>query len=59
MVGFGSWKLSPMDLENPFPNNVGSVMLQRYITKKTIMVLIAEKKEPTLRLVKLVIRLLN
>jgi pimeloyl-ACP methyl ester carboxylesterase len=47
MVGFGSWKFSPVDLENPFPNNEGSVhvwqgdddklvpvMLQRYITKK-------------------------
>lgn len=47
MVGFGSWKFSPLDLENPFPNNEGSVhlwqgdedrlvpvMLQRYIANK-------------------------
>ncbi|KAL5568593.1 hypothetical protein UlMin_025168 [Ulmus minor] len=47
MVGFGSWEFSPMDLENPFPNNEGSVhlwqgdedrlvpiMLQRYIVSK-------------------------
>ncbi|XP_030925526.1 uncharacterized protein LOC115952485 [Quercus lobata] len=26
-VGFGVWEFSPMDLENPFPNNEGSVHL--------------------------------
>uniref|UniRef100_A0A2N9H830 AB hydrolase-1 domain-containing protein n=1 Tax=Fagus sylvatica TaxID=28930 RepID=A0A2N9H830_FAGSY len=26
-VGFGAWEFSPMDLENPFPNNEGSVHL--------------------------------
>ncbi|XP_065616818.1 uncharacterized protein LOC136062086 [Quercus suber] len=26
-VGFGDWEFSPMDLENPFPNNEGSVHL--------------------------------
>lgn len=26
-VGFGNWEFSPMDLENPFPNNEGSVHL--------------------------------
>ena len=44
IVGFGAWEFSPLDLENPFPNNEGSVhlwhgdedwivpvMLQRYI----------------------------
>ncbi|KAF5446294.1 hypothetical protein F2P56_031931 [Juglans regia] len=47
MIGFGSWEFSPVDLENPFPNNEGSVhlwhgdedalvpvTLQRYIAKK-------------------------
>jgi len=47
IVGFGSWEFSPMDLENPFPNNEGSVhlwhgdddwivpvKLQRYITQR-------------------------
>ncbi|XAR64654.1 hypothetical protein NMG60_11008413 [Bertholletia excelsa] len=27
MIGFGSWEFDPMDLENPFPNNEGSVHL--------------------------------
>jgi pimeloyl-ACP methyl ester carboxylesterase len=27
IVGFGSWDFSPLDLENPFPNNEGSVHL--------------------------------
>ncbi|PKI35129.1 uncharacterized protein LOC116196734 [Punica granatum] len=27
MVGFGHWEFSPMDLENPFPDNAGSVHL--------------------------------
>ncbi|XP_065616813.1 uncharacterized protein LOC112017295 isoform X3 [Quercus suber] len=27
IVGFGDWEFSPMDLENPFPNNEGSVHL--------------------------------
>ncbi|KAE8668427.1 germin-like protein subfamily 3 member 2-like [Hibiscus syriacus] len=27
MIGFGTWEFSPMDLENPFPNNEGSVHL--------------------------------
>ena len=26
-VGFGKWEFSPLDLENPFPNNEGSVHL--------------------------------
>ncbi|KAK9985797.1 hypothetical protein SO802_030748 [Lithocarpus litseifolius] len=26
-VGFGAWEFSPMDLENPFPNDEGSVHL--------------------------------
>ena len=47
MVGFGNWEFSPIDLENPFPNNEGSVHLwqgdddrivaiplQRFIAKK-------------------------
>ncbi|XP_057507072.1 uncharacterized protein LOC130790155 [Actinidia eriantha] len=47
MIGFGNWEFDPMDLENPFPNNEGSVhiwqgdedilvpvMLQRYIAKR-------------------------
>ncbi|KAJ7971542.1 Alpha/beta-Hydrolases superfamily protein [Quillaja saponaria] len=47
IVGFGTWEFSPMDLENPFPNNEGSVhlwqgdndklvpvTLQRYIIQK-------------------------
>ncbi|XP_062174808.1 uncharacterized protein LOC133879987 isoform X2 [Alnus glutinosa] len=47
MVGFGSWEFTPLDLQNPFPNNQGSVhlwqgdedklvpiMLQRYIARK-------------------------
>lgn len=47
MVAFGSWEFDPMDLENPFPNNEGSVhlwqgneddfvpvMLQRYIAEQ-------------------------
>ncbi|CAK9134541.1 unnamed protein product [Ilex paraguariensis] len=47
MVGFGTWEFDPMDLENPFPNNEGSVhlwhgdddgvvpvMLQRYISQQ-------------------------
>ena len=47
IIGFGSWDFSPLDLENPFPNNEGSVhlwhgdhdlmvpvSLQRYIAKK-------------------------
>lgn len=46
-VGFGKWEFDPMDLENPFPNNNGSVhiwmgdedlivhvTLQRYIAKQ-------------------------
>ncbi|KAG9459159.1 hypothetical protein H6P81_003667 [Aristolochia fimbriata] len=46
-IGFGSWEFSPTDLENPFPNNEGSVHLwhgdddlvvpvgpQRYIAEK-------------------------
>ncbi|CAL0309954.1 unnamed protein product [Lupinus luteus] len=46
-VGFGNWEFSPLDLENPFPNNEGSVHLwqgvedllvpfevQRYIAEK-------------------------
>ncbi|TKY53084.1 hypothetical protein E2542_SST24607 [Spatholobus suberectus] len=27
IVGFGNWEYAPMDLENPFPNNEGSVHL--------------------------------
>lgn len=27
MIGFGTWEFDPMDLENPFPNNEGSVHL--------------------------------
>lgn len=27
MVGFGRWKFSPLDIQNPFPNNEGSVHL--------------------------------
>ncbi|KAL5976356.1 hypothetical protein ACLOJK_020687 [Asimina triloba] len=47
IVGFGSWEFAPMDLDNPFPNNRGSVHLwhgdtdwiapvepQRYIAEK-------------------------
>ncbi|KAK7859005.1 hypothetical protein CFP56_009562 [Quercus suber] len=47
IVGFGAWEFSPLDLENPFPNNEGSVhlwhgdedwivpvMLQRYIAQQ-------------------------
>ncbi|XP_007027719.2 PREDICTED: uncharacterized protein LOC18598224 [Theobroma cacao] len=26
-IGFGTWEFSPMDLDNPFPNNEGSVHL--------------------------------
>ncbi|CAL0309955.1 unnamed protein product [Lupinus luteus] len=46
-VGFGNWEFTPLDLENPFPNNEGSVHLwqgvedllvpvetQRYIAEK-------------------------
>lgn len=46
-VGFGRWEFSPLDLENPFPGNEGSVhlwhgdedklvpvTLQRYIAKQ-------------------------
>jgi pimeloyl-ACP methyl ester carboxylesterase len=47
MIGFGKWEFDPMDLENPFPDNEGSVhlwqgdedkmvpvSLQRYITQR-------------------------
>lgn len=47
MISFGKWEFEPMDLENPFPNNEGSVhlwqgdddymvpvTLQRYIVEK-------------------------
>lgn len=47
MIGFGKWEFDPMELENPFPNNEGSVHLwmgdddrfvpvksQRYIAKQ-------------------------
>ncbi|GLT40627.1 hypothetical protein SLA2020_147450 [Shorea laevis] len=47
IVGFGKWEFDPMDLENPFPNNEGSVhiwhgnedamvpvTLQRYIAQR-------------------------
>ena len=47
MIGFGKWDFDPMNLENPFPNNEGSVhlwqgdedrlvpvTLQRYIVDK-------------------------
>lgn len=47
IVGFGKWEFDPMELENLFPNNEGSVhlwqgdddvlvpvTLQRYIAKK-------------------------
>nr|TKS17081.1 uncharacterized protein D5086_0000019120 [Populus alba] len=47
MIGFGKWEFDPMDLENPFPNNEGSVhlwqgdedimvpsSLQRYIAQR-------------------------
>ncbi|PON31781.1 Alpha/Beta hydrolase fold containing protein, partial [Trema orientale] len=27
IVGFGKWEFSPIELENPFPNNEGSVHL--------------------------------
>ncbi|XP_010912273.1 uncharacterized protein [Elaeis guineensis] len=27
MVGFGNWEFSPLDLDNPFPNNEGAVHL--------------------------------
>ena len=46
-MGFGKWEFSPIELENPFPNNEGSVhiwhgdedmlvqvLLQRYIAQK-------------------------
>jgi pimeloyl-ACP methyl ester carboxylesterase len=46
-VGFGKWEFDPMEIDNPFPNNEGSVhlwhgeedglvpaLLQRYIAKK-------------------------
>lgn len=46
-IGFGKWDFDPMDIENPFPNNEGSVHLwmgdedlvvnvdlQRYIAQK-------------------------
>jgi len=46
-VGFGKWEFDPMELENPFPNNEGSihlwqgdedvlvpVSLQRYIAQR-------------------------
>lgn len=46
-IGFGKWDFDPMDIENPFPNNNGSVhlwmgdqdlivpvTLQRYIAKQ-------------------------
>lgn len=46
-IGFGTWEFDPMDIENPFPNNEGSVdiwmgdddkivpvTLQRYIAKQ-------------------------
>ena len=26
-IGFGAWEFDPMDIENPFPNNEGSVHL--------------------------------
>ncbi|MCI13015.1 alpha/beta-hydrolases superfamily protein [Trifolium medium] len=26
-IGFGSWEYTPLDLQNPFPNNEGSVHL--------------------------------
>nr|KJB15068.1 hypothetical protein B456_002G158600 [Gossypium raimondii] len=47
IVGFGAWEFSPLELDNPFPNNEGSVhvwhgdedrfvpvMLQRYIAEQ-------------------------
>lgn len=47
MIGFGKWEFDPMDLENPFPDNEGSVhlwqgdedkmvpvSLQRYIAQR-------------------------
>ncbi|XP_027066908.1 uncharacterized protein [Coffea arabica] len=47
IIGFGKWEFDPMDLENPFPNNEGSVhiwqgdedllvpaSLQKYIAKR-------------------------
>ena len=47
MIGVGKWEFGPMDVENPFPNNEGSVhlwqgdedrimpvTLQRYIANK-------------------------
>ncbi|XP_009604842.1 uncharacterized protein [Nicotiana tomentosiformis] len=47
MIGFGTWEFDPVDLENPFPNNEGSVhlwqgdedklvpvTLQRYIAQR-------------------------
>lgn len=27
MIGFGTWEFDPIDLENPFPKNEGSVHL--------------------------------
>lgn len=47
MIGFGKWEFDPMELQNPFPSNEGSVhlwqgdddklvpvVLQRYIAEK-------------------------
>ena len=47
MISFGAWEFDPMDIENPFPNNEGSVhlwqgdedklspvLLQRYIAQQ-------------------------
>ncbi|KAJ7970571.1 Alpha/beta-Hydrolases superfamily protein [Quillaja saponaria] len=47
IIGFGSWEFDPLDLDNPFPNNEGSVhlwqgdddrlvpvLVQRYIAEK-------------------------
>jgi len=55
IIGFGSWEYSPLDLENPFPNNEASVhiwqgdddrmvsvTLQRYIAQKLPWILYHE-----------------
>lgn len=55
ILAFGSWEFSPLDLENPFPNNEGSVHIwqgdedlivpvkvQRYIAQKLPWILYHE-----------------
>ncbi|CAN1121556.1 hypothetical protein LINPERPRIM_LOCUS2245 [Linum perenne] len=40
MVGFGEWDFDPMDLENPFPNNNGSVQLWQGDDDKKVPVIL-------------------